>query len=421
MDNKTDTVDLVVTGSLVGFVLFSVFSISLAQACATAGGIAWLWRICRDRAWGGMKWPLGIPFLLFVLACILSVATAVDIGRSVKPLKKVLEILIFFWAVNCVGAARPGAFFVRLVKRLPSGGLKDRGERLAARLETVSPREFFLFLLLGSVSMASLYGFYQAWTHGVSTSSRVGGSLSIYMTFAGILMLVGLVAASRLLFAKGMAIWVGAALGVIVVCLFLTLTRQAWVGFLAGLAILLYVRKRILVLALPLLALLAVALSPGAVQERLKSFANLKDATFLTRVALWRGGWAIFKDHPLTGCGFKCVDSIYEKYPEHVNALKRYKGMHNNVVQLAVDTGIAGLSAWLSIWIYYFLSLYRLRETCVGLERWILLGCGAAIAGFLTGGMFEVNFYDSEVVMLTYFLMGLPFAHARPQPVSWEA
>jgi len=32
---------------------------------------------------------------------------------------------------------------------------------------------------------------------------------------------------------------------------------------------------------------------------------------------------------------------------------------------------------------------------------------------FLAGGIFETNFYDSEVVMMTYYLMALPFISLR--------
>ena len=156
---------------------------------------------------------------------------------------------------------------------------------------------------------------------------------------------------------------------------------------------------------------LIVIVSPGAVRERLLSLGDLKDQTLVVRLTLWRGGWEIFKDHPLTGCGFKCVDTVYPQYPEQAPVLKRYKGMHNNIIQLAVDTGILGLGAWLAIWVSYFLALLKLhRNKQDDSSRWIVLGSAAVTTGFLGGGIFEVNFYDSEVIMLLYFLMALPFA-----------
>jgi O-antigen ligase len=33
--------------------------------------------------------------------------------------------------------------------------------------------------------------------------------------------------------------------------------------------------------------------------------------------------------------------------------------MHNNFIQLAVDTGFFGLATWLGIWFYFFRLLYK--------------------------------------------------------------
>ena len=92
--------------------------------------------------------------------------------------------------------------------------------------------------------------------------------------------------------------------------------------------------------------------------------------------------------------------------------------MHNNFVQLAVDTGILGLSAWISIWVGFFLYFFRKSRDSAErtYTRWVLPGCAAAVLGFLAGGLFEVNFYDSEVAMLLYFIMALPFMNQNSEP-----
>jgi len=42
----------------------------------------------------------------------------------------------------------------------------------------------------------------------------------------------------------------------------------------------------------------------------------------------------------------------------------------------------------------------------------------AVLIGFLVGGIFETNFYDSEVSMLLYFIMALPFAADSRKVIS---
>ena len=86
-------------------------------------------------------------------------------------------------------------------------------------------------------------------------------------------------------------------------------------------------------------------------------------------------------------------------------------------MQLAVDTGILGLTAWLGIWIYFFRLLYR-RTGALKRdphECWVIHGSTAVVIAFLAGGCFETNFYDSEVAMVLFFIMALPFAGSQSE------
>ncbi len=49
-------------------------------------------------------------------------------------------------------------------------------------------------------------------------------------------------------------------------------------------------------------------------------------------------------------------------------------------------------------------------------ERWVVLGSAAAVIAFLVAGMFENNFYDSEIIILMYFIMALPFVSYKNIP-----
>ena len=153
----------------------------------------------------------------------------------------------------------------------------------------------------------------------------------------------------------------------------------------------------------------------GQIKYRIKGMISGKDVSFGIRLALWKAGWEIFKDYPLTGCGFRCVDLVNSQYPDPTGFVKRHRGMHNNFVQLAVDTGILGLTAWLGIWVYFFRLLYKRISALEGESdsQWIIWGSAASGVAFLVGGFFETNFYDSEVVMVLYFIMALPFAGSQ--------
>jgi len=371
--------DKLIIFSLASFVCFSFFSISLTQISCGIGGLTWAVKCCLTQSWGKQHFPIKTPFLFFVFACLIAVIGAIEFSESYKSLKRLLEILIFFWAVNCIDS-------------------QDLRERLT-------------ILLIASATLSTFIGFYNSWENGITHFHRAEGTMSVYMTYAGLLMLALLIASGKLIFAPKENKWIYISFTMISVCLVFTFTRQAWLGTLAGGIFLIWFRKKILLWFVPLILGVIFMISPAPIKYRINTLTNLEDANLKIRIALWQGGWLVFKDHPIIGCGFKCIDVVNKNYPDPTGDVNRLRGMHNNFIQLAVDTGLFGLISWISIWVVYFMTLYqRLIEMGEDLAyKKDAMGSTAAIIGFLVAGVFETNFYDSEVSMLLYFIMALPF------------
>ena len=391
MKQSFPIIDKMLIFTLFLFTASSMFSISISQISAGLGGFLWLSRAYLTNTWKEQRWPLGIPFTLFSLASFVAVANAYDVSYSYSSLKKLLEFLIFFWVLNCV---------------------RDNNLRNSLSL-----------ILITSATLAGLFGLYQYWQvfdfnqkysifKDVITENRPEGTLSTYMTFAGLLMLAGAITLAKILFQKPTHKWLLGSIGIITLSLLLNLSRQTWFGFLIALIFLVFFWRKKILLLIPIMLFVVYVASPLPVQERVKSMLSGEDVTFKMRTALWKGGWKIFKDYPLTGCGFRCVDLVNSQYPDPTGHIAKFRGMHNNLIQVAVDTGILGVTAWLGIWFYFFRFLYHKAITLEknANERWVILGSAAAMLAFLGAGFFETNFYDSEVAMLLYFIMALPFS-----------
>ena len=144
MERTIQILDHVIKVSLLVFVVSLLFSISITQISFTIGGLAWLVRVQITHSWMEVQRPLALVFLFFVLASILAVITAVEPGYSFTSLKKLLQIIIFFWVAN---------------------SLKSEGQI-----------DLLIKTLIVAACAASAYGFYQAITLGVSQSSRVEGT-----------------------------------------------------------------------------------------------------------------------------------------------------------------------------------------------------------------------------------------------------
>ncbi|MBT5028913.1 MAG: O-antigen ligase family protein [Nitrospinaceae bacterium] len=375
--------DKLIQISLYAFAAFSLFSISITQISFSLGALAWLIKAHITQTWKEMRGTrVGIAILCFCLACILATLTSIDLENSIKHLKKLLQFVIFFWVANTV---------------------RDEEQK-----------DWLIKLLIIAGTIAAFNGFLPAWDTAITNQNRVSGTMSHFMTFAGILMLTGLMASGRFLFHEPKEYWVLGAVGTIGFCLLLTLTRQAWLGFLVGAIFLTFFWNKKYLLALPIALIGLLLFAPEGVKDRLYSLSDTRDWTFQVRIFLWKGAWEIFKDHPITGCGFKCVDTIHSQYPDPSGYIALFRGLHSNVFQLLVDTGALGVLTWLSIWVTYFITLYKKWAQFPDANtRSLILGSTAAILGFLAGGLFEVNFYDSEVAMLLYFIMGLSLAQTH--------
>ena len=379
--------DKAIQVSLFTFAAFSLFSISVTQISFTIGALSWLLKVHLTQTWKELRGSLvGIAILCFCLACVLAVITSVDLEGSVKHLKKLLQFIIFFWVANTV--------------------------------QNEKQRDLLVGLVIVAGVAAALNGLYPFLNQGFYSALRLDGTMSKPSTFSGVLMLVGLAALGRFLFHKPKEYWALGSLGIIGLCLLLSLTRQAWLGFFVGTIFLLFFWSKKYLLIIPLLLAGLLLFAPAGVKNRIHTMTNIENSGLQVRVSLWKGGWEIFKDHPITGCGFKCVDSIHPQYPDPSGYVARLIGMHNSVFQLLVDTGIIGLGTWLSIWVAYFVEVFKrwrtsAREKSQDNALGILIGSSAAVLAFIVGGFFETNIYDSEVAMLLYFLIRLSLVQTK--------
>jgi O-antigen ligase len=402
------------------FILFTLayaFSISITQAAAYSGVAAWLVQMHLTHSWNKTRFILIWPIGLFFLAGVLSVVTAVDPALSFSGLKKLLQAIVFFWVMNALALTRPMDFLANLSQRLKIPKIRNFIEARTSSLKNVSSLNFLVDIMIAAGTLSAAYGIVQGLTDPQGLWNRLGihGSLSNLMTYSVILMMIVCLILARILFdPRASKTFLISALVFLGGAMMLTLIRQAWLGLFIAAVFLLFIRKKVLVLAPLVLVGLILWMGPSALTERIKSIVDPQQASNSERIMLLKAGWDVFKDYPLTGCGFKCLLVVADQYPEHP-ILQTYKHLHNNVVQIAVNTGAIGLCAWLSIWVVYFVQLIRRSRQIPpdANERWVIFGSATAVIAFLVAGMFENNFFDSEIIILMYFIMALPFVDSN--------
>ncbi|HOG30506.1 MAG TPA: O-antigen ligase family protein [Vicinamibacterales bacterium] len=252
--------------------------------------------------------------------------------------------------------------------------------------------------------------------HYNNLGQRPQGSLGHYMTYSGLLMLVAMAAAARLLFEARNRTWPALVMPALLVALALTFTRSAWVGASAGIAALLLLKDFRLLGALPVVLAVGIAIAPPQVTHRFYSMFDLNDPTSRDRVAMLREGVRMIAADPLTGMGPNMVERQYARFRDAEAVERVNPHLHNVPMQIAAERGLPALFAWLWFVGSASAGLWALLRR--GRHRVLAAAGLGAVAAMLGAGMFEHNFGDSEFLLLLLVLVTLPFASERPEPAD---
>lgn len=267
-----------------------------------------------------------------------------------------------------------------------------------------------IIITVGAIS--ATYGIIQYLILNFDTlGRRPQGTLGLYMTYSGQLMLVACAAVSRIVFAKHNRMWAALVLPALLIALACTFTRSAWVGACVGIGLLFMLRDLRLVGLLPVGLAAFLAFAPANLTARLYSTFSFSDPSNADRIAMMKSGIHIIKDYPLTGVGPDMIIEVYPHYRDKNAINQRNPHLHNVPLQLAAERGLPALACWLWFIVVLIREFWRRRRGAAA----SLANMGlAVVAAMLAAGLFEYNFGDSEFLMLFLVLVTLPFAAEAP-------
>ena len=394
-------VTLLRRGLLAAFIVGLGTSITLAQTALTLLVLGWLWQMRDPPARRVGPPPLRVPVLAF---CGVTLLSALASGVPVFSLwysKDLLLVLAFYVLVDALGQAEEAEHLLYALA-LVTGLIAVLGVLQLELCPTPEPPR-------GSPGWFLI------------RCARARAFFSTTMTLASVLNLVLLATLPRLLLGGWRlgwlpAVWVGMLLG-----LAATYVRGAWLGFIAGVVATLplipqWARALLLVGLVTLVSGTLIA-SDTPIGRRFRSIGDPETASFKERIYMWRSGIAMWRQRPWLGVGPGGIKRLYREFalPEAIK--KRTGHLHNTPVQILVERGLLGLTAWLWIWGAFYWRVGRLLRrlpASLGRERALVAGSLAAVTGFLVHGLSEYNFGDSETVMVAWAIMALPFVAVRP-------
>jgi putative inorganic carbon (HCO3(-)) transporter len=402
--------------TLAGCTSIVLVSIAASQILFAVAIVSFVWVLKRQKGFIPPGMQALLPLIIFMAWTLVAVFASSDIPQSLKICKK---------------------FYLFLL--VPVVPLIVRGqERLS-----------WIFKAIFAVAVvSSLKGLAQfAADPNRDLLHRISGFMSQWMTYSGLLMLVLMILVAYM---AGVGLrkhpWVIPVAALVILALILTLTRNSWMGAIAGIVVLLLLWRPKAVFVLLAAILLLYIASPGMIQQRAKSIVDTSDPRF----HVFMTALHIIQDHPWFGVGPKLVKDEAPKYREEKDFpdwLKRsvevlsdpskyqeeekdypawlYQHMHNNFLQIAAESGIPGLIIWIWLmvrlaWDAWRCHQYAKSRSFSGNEasrKEAFIASSAALASWtalVVAGMFEYNFGDSEILMLFLFIMSAPYAFMPP-------
>lgn len=367
--------DKVIIVNLYLFSLGTMVSKALTSISGALVIIFWILRIISTKGYSFKTTPLDRPILFLIIAILLSGIGSFTMEYGDATLKYIGLILFYYAIVNTIK--------------------NDKTVKIMA------------LLTLCSMIIASLYGLYQYFFLG---AHRVGGFIMI-IGYGGLLSFIIIFLLIFLLWSD-ISLKYKLASSVMVILfglnLLFTKSRGAWLAFITGGAVLSWLKdKRLILVLLFFLVLLAIFLPNEYILRFKSSFDLTENRSNLGRIIVWQGACLMWKDNPVNGVGMGNFKQTFETKYMHLQPITT-EHAHNNFLQFAAETGTIGFIAFF----YFMFMVLRIlyKSYCVSKNNvWnlFILSAFISMVVFNALGLTDLVFWTAPVVRFFWFLLAL--------------
>lgn len=199
--------------------------------------------------------------------------------------------------------------------------------------------------------------------------------------------------------------WLMGLMVILLLCLARTESRGAWVGLGVGVACLLahpgMLRRYAAALAV---ALVVTAVYCSYRTGHLSTFTSSSEVGNVDRGYMWQAALGMVKAHPVLGLGLNTFMANYLDYWVGGERMPRYA--HNCYLQVAAETGLIGLGAFLWFLWHLFGRIIKAIRAAHSTQKLLLVGYCAGLMAFVVQAALDTNFYSLRQAALFWTLSG---------------
>ena len=340
----------------------------------------------------------GLPFLLFVMACVGSLGFTSDRSDS-------LRVLMFF-----------AAAFLFMYAAVIGISTKEQLRRLMG-------------FIYAAVMFTALYSFYQR-VMGVEVSAsftdldlNIGVPGRVYSTldnpnnYAEFLVLFTPLSTAYAMTEKRtfrrlvLSCLIVLPLGALV----MTYSRGCWLSIALSVVIFVYYTDKRLIPVGLVACILLIPFLPDSIMTRISTIFNSHDSSANHRLTTWRGIINMIGDYGITGIGMG-PNTFAELYPDYALTGATRGVYHSQMLymELILETGALGFISFMWFMLREVknaaFDLFKARSQEV---RMALIACGASFGGIAVAGIFEYIWFYPRVLFAFFILLGVMLTAAR--------
>ncbi|MFH0879958.1 MAG: O-antigen ligase family protein [Lentisphaerota bacterium] len=364
---------------LLGFAFSCPLSIALSELFAYLALALWVFKVLYFRNFTFVRNPFLVPIFLFAGVAIYASVNGIRPDVSLDKIHRLSLLALIFL----------------LAESFPAG--RQNGARV------------MMFYLAGCTGLGLLDLIRVPWEVHTGVSLYDTGNMrdpQMYMTALCFLFAAWLFSPEN--WSRG---WLLAVTVVNGMGLILHFKRGSWFSCFVALGLMSLFAGRWKWMLYLVLAASALILVPQA-RDRLDMLRSEWSLRQGGRYVLWTEVAPVLIGEYPRGMGYAATKA--EDFHRFKYVQPNLNHLHNNVLQIRLETGRAGLAVWLA-WMAFAFGLFFVNDRAavraagqnLAAPRWLALGALGAFCGLMMNGVVEYNFGDSEILMLMALLMGL--------------
>lgn len=180
----------------------------------------------------------------------------------------------------------------------------------------------------------------------------------------------------------------------------LSLSRAGWLALGVGLVFFMINRlsiKKVMAVSLISLILFCLVYATMPIVRHRISVSLFQDTATSARILLWKSGWKLIEEHPLTGIGAGGYKENFDRL-DLPNTIDTHTSPHNVLIHMWIESGLLGAVS------FVFLMIFTCFVWLTDRKNNVKLSLVLFILVFFIHGLFDIAYFRNDLSLIFWLI-----------------